>query len=355
MLSVRPGDFVFFYQMRVDEEKKERGFRGIYQIKSEPFFDTTDIDGISENSALGLSSRDKKIFGSCPKCSCNLSEKSHPDDRTKKRCVKCGAILAANILPNRILMEPVKLFYNETEGKEAVIDDNTAYIDSNYIKNNLWTVLFRKTYGAGRDRSINPILPEESHKLGFMLNDLYEELTDVCFTPYTRPDTAKEIIVPLLTHPNGELQIEAFLEAWLMQNIDKDLPVLKDYVGSHDLEYFANNMLYGIGGEKVDILTIHKDTTARTKVNVIELKKGRVDIKALKQVSDYTKWISQLIFGNDKKNNRKKVQPILIGHQFPKKFLQEAKGFPLETRPPVFLEYAVNESEQKIIFKKIDY
>ena len=135
-----------------------------------------------------------------------------------------------------------------------------------------------------------------------------------------------------------------------MKNMDGHVPVLDEFVTVDDLEYFANNVLYGIGGEKVDVLTLHKKGDVRYKANMIELKKGSLKKEDLKQVLDYTKWMSQLIFGDDSKESKRKIRPILIGFKATKSFLDYAKEIRFETKKPAILEYYVEENVIK--FKK---
>lgn len=312
LVTIRQNDLIIFYQMRKNETKYNRGFRGIFKVCSEPFFSFDDIFG-QENSIGDLGSKGKKVLGMCPYCNTNLSEKS--DIKTgKKFCKKCGKELDNHILPNRILIEPLVLYKDP-------IDDNTAYIDRNYIddnlKNNLpilWTMLFRKTSGEGRARSITHILPEEYKKLEKIFLDNCKVELNNNFNKYI-PINKQEIIIPLDTDEKGELKIEAFLEAWLMSKIKKEyIKGLTEIIGDgKDIEYFGNNVLYGIGGERVDILIIHNNGSERTKATVIELKKGNIQLKDIYQIKDYTKWMAQLIFGNDSKESISKIQPVLIG------------------------------------------
>ncbi|MEM0143723.1 MAG: hypothetical protein QXL94_07245 [Candidatus Parvarchaeum sp.] len=356
--ALRKGDIVFFYQKRIKEEKLDRGFRGIFKVKSEPFFDTADIDGVATSTG-SLGSANKKVLGKCPYCSSDISEGKRSERirvRLKNRrekekkvsvyyCKHCHRKLDFHILPNRVLIEPIALFANET-GSEAVIDDNTAYIDRNYIKENLpilWTMLFRKTYGRGRERSITHILPEEAHKLELIFNEKFTKIQLPKIMPYQKPATATPITIPLECNSDGELKIEALLEAWIMENIDKEIPVLKDIIGDvNQLEYFGNNVLYGIGGENVDVLCIHKVNNKRNKATVIELKKGSLKIKDVAQVLDYTKWMSQLIFGDDKKESKEKIQPVLIGFKADDKVVAYARKIKVETQKPILLIYKVD-------------
>jgi len=198
LVTLRIGDYVIFYQMRKEEAKFDRGFRGIFKVLSEPFFDSSDIEGLP-NSVGSLGSKDKKVLGKCPFCSTELSEEANAKTG-EKVCKKCGKILQHHILPNRVLIEPVKVYENP-------IDDNTAYIDRNFIKSDLpilWTMLFRKTSGAGRARSITHILPEEFRKLKKIFETNCEISKNIKFEPY-KPTNPIHIVIPLEMDSNAEL------------------------------------------------------------------------------------------------------------------------------------------------------
>ncbi len=347
LVTLRKGDLVIFYQMRKEEKKLDRGFRGIFRVISDPFFDDSDVDGLLiSNGSLG--SKDKKVLGKCPFCNVSLSDKQ--DIKTGiKYCVGCKKELENHILPNRVLIEPIKVFENP-------IDDNTAYIDRNFISEELpvlWTMLFRKTSGEGRARSITHILPEEYKKLEkiFETNCKVSEISN--FKPY-KPNNPKQIEIPLETNENGELKIEAFLEAWLMANIGKNyIKGFSEILGKNEeIEYFGNNVLYGIGGEKVDILIIYNNGKERTKAIVIELKKGNISKDDIKQIKDYTKWMSQLVFGDDSKESKLKIQPVLVGFKANQERINEARNLITDTQKPILLEYEVKDG--KIEFKKVE-
>tara|TARA_Y100000310_G_C20599258_1_gene772127 strand:+ start:106 stop:1308 length:1203 start_codon:yes stop_codon:yes gene_type:complete len=345
LVTLRKGDYIIFYQMRKDEAKFDRGFRGVFRVVSEPFFDENNIEGL-DSSIGSLGSKEKKVLGKCPHCGTNLSETAHAKTG-KKICKNCRKELDFHILPNRVLIEPIKLY-------EDPIDDNTAYIDRNFISEELpvlWTMLFRKTSGAGRARSITHILPEEYNKLIkiFETNCKVSETTN--FEPY-EPENKADIKIPLDTDEEGELKVEAFLEAWIMSKIGReDIEGLKEIIGNKDeIEYFGNNVLYGIGGEKVDVLVIKNNGTERTEAVVIELKKGAVTKKDLNQIRDYTKWMAQLVFGDDKGDSKLKIQPVLIGHRINEKIIKEAKKS-FDTKPPILMEYKIKD--KKIIFNRV--
>lgn len=334
LVTLRKGDYVIFYQMRKEEAKFDRGFRGIFKVVSGPFFDESDIDGL--NSSVGkLGSKDKKVLGKCPFCKTNLSENANAKTG-EKICRSCKKILHFHILPNRVLIEPIKVF-------EDPIDDNTAYIDRRYINKEipvLWTMLFRKTSGAGRARSITHILPEEYKKLVKIFEENCEVTKTTNFEPY-KPKNPVNIKIPLDTDEDGKLKIEAFLEAWLMSKIGREeIKGLSEVIGDEeDIEYFGNNVLYGIGGEKVDVLIIHNDGKKRTKAIVIELKKGKITKNDVKQIKDYTKWMAQLIFGDDSKESKLKIQPVLIGHKTDNKIKEMIRKLITDTQKPLLMEY----------------
>ena len=348
--AIRKGDLVFFYQMRRNEEKHLRGFRGVFQVISDSFFSDEDIDGVN-NSFGDLGSFNKKVLGKCPFCGTSISDKTKDVKKmingkkrkvTIKYCLKCGKELMFHILPNRVLIKPLVYYDNP-------IDDNTAYIDRDFIKKKgmLWTMLFRKTFGAGRERSITHILPEEAEKLLFMFKTLFKEKELDTFTPY-KPKNAQPIKIPLDTNDKGEVIIEAYLEAWIMENIDKNIPILRDVIGPvEEIEYFGNNVLYGIGGEKVDVLVLHKRGDERYKATVMELKKGKLKESDVKQIKDYTKWMAQLAFGDSTKDSKQKIQPTLIGFDTPQKIINFAKKFITETQPIIILNYRVEGNTLK--------
>lgn len=346
LITLRKGDYVVFYQMRKEEAKYDRGFRGIFRVMGEPFFDENNIDGL-DSSTGNLGSKDKKVLGRCPYCGTNLSEIAHAKTG-EKICRNCKKELDFHILPNRVLIEPIKLY-------EDPIDDNTAYIDRNFISEELpvlWTMLFRKTSGAGRARSITHILPEEYNKLVKIFEENCQVSETTNFEPY-KPKNKEEIKIPLDTDEKGELKVEAFLEAWLMSKIGKEeIKGLNEIIGDEEnIEYFGNNVLYGIGGEKVDVLIIQNDGEKRTKALVIELKKGKIIKKDIEQIKDYTKWMAQLIFGNDSGESKLKIQPILIGHEADEKIREKAKKLITDTQKPILMEYKIKDN--KIEFNKV--
>jgi hypothetical protein len=306
--NLRKGDTVFFYQRRIDEPRKERGFRGIYEVISDPFFDSIDVDW-----------GEYIVLGKCS-CGCYYSEKT---EEGEKKCPMCGrpADPKKHILPNRVLIRAREYF-------EKPVDDNTAYINhTNH--GSLWTMLFRKIFGPGRERSVTPILPEESEKLIRLLKRVNDRKTS-SFNSKPYPSSPKNFIkIELGDGP--KVPYENTLVAWMTRNIDKDFPVLKDVIGPREeLEFWGNHVLYGIGGEKVDLLCLHKKEY-RYKATVMELKMDVIDLKAINQISDYSYWIAQLSTANlsyPVKNFI--IQPVLIGYRAARNVLSMIRQMTIE-------------------------
>jgi hypothetical protein len=305
--ALRLGDLVIFYHRRIDEPPEERGFRGIFKIISEPFFDRTDLEWKENNKKF-------TVLGKCPYCKASFSEKEGKCPKCKKLLPTINGIPSHHILPNRILIEPLEYY-------ETPVDDNTAYIDVT-DEGILRTMLFRKIWGPGRERSISHLLPEELEKLIRLLKKVNNEKTGK-FEKEFYPKTEKEPI-EIKLGDGPMVKYESVLEAWMMENIDKDYETLREVIGSSkEIEYFGNNVLYGIGGEKSDILVTHMDENGvRFKATVIELKKEKITESAIDQVEKYAYWVGQLVTANyilSHEMHTLTLQPVVIGHEMSQK------------------------------------
>jgi hypothetical protein len=352
LMVLRKGDYVFFYQYRTNELKEDRGFRGVYKVLSCPFFDVSDVKGTGASKGL-------TVMGKCPTCGGPFSLKAGKEQRLgKRRCPACGDEHGNSILPNRVLIKTESYYLKP-------VDDNTAYI--NHTNHGmLWTMLFRKTFGAGRARSITHILPEETEKLLRLLKRLNRQgpIRKYGFKPYTTLNNANKKAIKLELGKGPKVNYESKLEDWFMKNIDKKRPVLKEIIGDiRELNYFGNNVLYGIGGEKVDVLCLHNKNGKRYKATVFELKKDGVTKKALEQINDYSYWVAQLATAYlEYKVKKFEIQPVLIGNGTSKISINDIKRsgeqkieFPLEpickvtVRKPIVLEYNLKDND--IFFK----
>jgi len=354
LMALRKGDYVFFYQYRTDETKEERGFRGVYKVLSNPFFDESDVRGIGVSKGL-------TVKGKCPVCGTPFSLKAGKEQRLgKRRCPNCGDEHGNPILPNRVLIDTEEYYINP-------VDDNTAYI--NHTNHGmLWTMLFRKTFGAGRARSITHILPEETEKLIRLLKRLNSNgpLKEHGFKPYTTVQNVNKSAIKLALGNGPKVLYESKLEAWFMKNADKNRPVLADIIGDvKELDYFGNNVLYGIGGEKVDVLCLHSIGGKRYKATVFELKKDNVTKKALEQINDYSYWVAQLATAYLEYPIKKfEIQPVLIGNGTSQRSVNDIKGveerkieLPLKpicevtVKKPIVLDYILEDND--IFFERL--
>lgn len=337
LLATRPGDFVFFYQRRVDEGPKDRGFRGVYRVAGPPFVDESTVD-----------SGQSRVLGQCPACRARVSEKATEteDGSASAICPKCRTVLdpTQHILPNRLPLELVTYF-------PEPVDDNSAYIDRT-DPGTLWTLIFRKQWGPGRERSINHMLPEEAAKIRRLLARVNpSKLTEPPpGFPAGYPKT-KTSPLPFEIPKRAPFSVESILYAWMNQNIDSNDRTVRSLLGpSSQIEYFGNQVLYGIGGDTADYLVLHSkrrgeqnpfDSTGQASVDrdiveqdgrfaitVIEIKKEEVDLDTLNQVDRYAYYVGQVASANGLPHPpaRLLVRPILLGFGAEASLLREVKS-----------------------------
>ena len=322
LANVQTGVRVFFYRRRIDEPPEGRGFIGEWEALGTPF---EDLQTVIAYGTL-------KILGCCPICGCPISKLTD----SKPCCENCGASLAGHILPLRF---PIK----QVHAYSRYLDDNTAYVDIT-DDGRLSTLIFRKVYGAGRERSVNPILPEEAEKLRRLLQRVgkgsINNNNQVHFplvSPHKPPATTRSLdyyidfsqkfpldgkgqtlLYDVKTH---ELVYETVLEFWLMKELANNpfqLLSALEIPTNEQLEWFANQVLFGIGGEKSDVLLLMRNKAGqRCRAVVIELKKDAVDSQSLEQVKSYAYWIAQLATAQVQNAIQRpfEITPIAIGRR----------------------------------------
>ncbi len=347
LMNIREGDLAFFYLMYSNknnllwpENNFESGYYGIYKIKSKPFFDERDVEGKEQFEG-------QLIFG-------------NPNSDVYKKAI--GQEKRPLILPIRMTIEPMEnLSYAEH------VDDTTAYVDKT-DEGQLWTLLFKKINKAGQARGITPLLPEEASKIARLLfkanqiklSDKVDLLSDIKSHGYPyKPE--KFVTTDLEPAPNDPeaVRIENMLVAWIMEHLDETVPVLNDLVGKkEDLEFHGNHIQYGIAGDTVDILLLHRrkinGIEYRYKATVIEVKKDRINEDNVDQALRYTKWIAQLVTFN----NVSAIQPVVIGKQPNTRQIDKIKTKIKNLnergiRTPIFLEYKLHGT-RTISFEKFE-
>jgi hypothetical protein len=122
-----------------------------------------------------------------------------------------------------------------------------------------------------------------------------------------------------LYHPDGRVLYETILEFWMVQKLKqnpKELMNLFQIPENENVEWFANQVLFGIGGEKSDIIVLTKnENSIRCRALVIELKRDIIDKKACEQIKKYAYWIAQLVSSQVRTTNPFTITPIIIGYR----------------------------------------
>jgi hypothetical protein len=320
LANVQPGVKVFFYRRRIDEPPEGRGFLGEWEAADYPY----------EDLQTTLTYNNLKILGCCPHCNCPVSTLKE----SKPRCENCGKDLEGHILPLRFPLKPAHLY-------SRYLDDNTAYVDIT-DEGRLSTLIFRKVYGKGRERSVNPILPEEAEKLRRLLARVAREnknqqipsfassspqISGHGLNHYLNFSNSFSLLLegkgysPLYDTASGEVIYETILEFWLVSKLRWDPSSILEKLSippDEQLEWFANQVLFGIGGEKSDVLLLLRNAAGeRCRAIVIELKKGAVNLKSLEQIKSYAYWIAQLVTAQVQSSVQRpfRIMPVIIGHR----------------------------------------
>ncbi|MCS6989514.1 MAG: EVE domain-containing protein [Chloroherpetonaceae bacterium] len=289
LCCLRIGDRIFFYETN-------RGFHGIYRVRSLPFTDETRFGSVGADA------------------------------------------------PYRVLIEPLHYFPNPVSELRVLGLKNSA--------NELRSLFYKKALQRGK--AITHLFPEEERKLTELLlkaNDGEAKLAVSLYEPHDKPP----ITFDLEPSENGEVKYEKILEGWLMQHIDKpefkcDL-FLRDL---NDIETFANYVPTNIAGGNIDVIVYHKramnGVEMRYKISVIELKKGKIDESAVIEIEEYVKWAGEHLANNDVEM----VQPVLIGKKVNERAIARCKCYGISGRKPILIEYAILPNYQ-ISFSRKDY
>lgn len=286
ILTTRPGDMVFFYENGV-------GFHGVYNIKGQPFFDSTPIGVIWSQWPI----------------------------RVETDCVA-------------YFNKPVPESYAFSS------TDNEA---------RFWTWFYRKLQGA---RGLNTINPEAAELLIELLLKVNGDasMPPVSIMPYNS-NHKLEIVLPIGHGP--KVSLEVLLKAYLMKHLtDSNRSDLADFIGDPDsIEWFANEVPYHVSGKSIDILLYHHSTYSgisfRSKYSVIELKRDRSSPEDVTQVIEYSKWVTSRMAGGDPEM----VQPIIIAHSFPQDVMLKACHSEFSRKSVRLVEYLIENDD--ITFRRL--
>ena len=310
LMNIKIGDLVFFYMMTIKDrafklqdenifDELEQGYYGVFEVDGRPFYSDREIKG---SYPFG----NYYIFGS--------DTNPHYSNFT---ITTQNETFPPKVLFGRIPIKPIE-HYEEDLGNKFV-DDNQAYIDKT-DEGTLSTLLFKKIKRAGEERSVTPILPEEASKIARLIFKQKKKNfpLNIDANNFVRnDDVSKEIQLDLSSGDGVSLDLEYMLEAYMLFSLNNDKPLvgLESIIGDPDeIEFCGNQIQYGISGNKVDILLLHRkelggSTNYRFRSTVFELKKDDIKKEDILQIIDYQKWIAQLTTFN----NLKAIQPVLIG------------------------------------------
>jgi len=366
LMNVKTGDLVYFYMQTKTGRKLfelqnngftplEQGYYGVFKVAGKPF--------ISEDEVRGeYPFENYYIFGSV----------NNPNYNNYERTVsnRQGTVqIKPRLLPVRIPIKPIKDYYHL---ENRFVDDNQAYIDKT-DEGSLSTLLFKKIKRIGEERSITPILPEEASKIARLIfkQEKQNFPLNISSNLVRNNDESKEVRLILSSSDGNALDSEAMLEAYILSalNNDKELGELSEIIGDYsEIEFCGNQVQYGISGNKVDVLLLHRkalggNTSYRHKATVMELKKDAIKKDDVAQIIDYQKWVAQLTTHN----NLKAIKPILIGKkpssrmansskEAIKNDLEKIKGLGISA--PVFFEYTLKIDNRRniteVVFNKYD-
>lgn len=323
---VREGDRIFFYEV-------DKGFHGVYKAVSTPFIDKDEIPG--QHGVYLFGSRDNPHF-----------------------------VRNSLILPNRVLIRPepyLEKTVNEwRSAARSAFGRFTSAID-------LRSIFYKKALGRGK--SITHLFPQEEKKLTDLLLKVNNGIAgpEPDSDPY-QPAHREQIRFDLRPTESGEVKYEKILEGWIIQNIDNPLAGMGVFLGDvTDIQSFANYVPVSIAGGNLDVLVLHGRQGAREtdKITIIELKKGAVADRDIKQLEDYVRWsaenLTKVITERADRteisahSRIEMIQPVLIGKHIADSALRRCGQYAFGSQSPILVTYTVNSDAYTVGFQVVGY
>jgi len=338
VLSTREGDLVFF-QLTDKDPRPENDNSNIPKSDyEEKYWDLLDpegreIEGDSDNGFIGLF----KITGS-------------PFFDKRKIKVTDEAVVEDSI-PIRVPIEPIRFY------PVPVTEDRAFNLEPG--DSELWNPKFRKA--LWNPKSLTSISPNESKLLTDLIyknNDFSHNLESKSYpgddsnkisinkrldqtAEGCKPDTIQDVSLDDIPFVSGKkFRTEKALEAWLMENFDKNNSDLIDVFGPREeIEWFTNYVPYGMEGSNIDALSYHERDGITYKISVVELKRTKKE-GVVDQVMGYSRWVSKYLADDDDFM----VQPIVIANDFDEKDKKKARN-QYRKRKPKLVEYRIEDEE----------
>jgi hypothetical protein len=321
LMGTRPNDLVFFYESK-------RGFHGVYQIVSPPFFDPQEIRGVGEHS--------ENVVGAD--------------------------------LPFRLLIRCLDYFPEPVP--EDLIFSNATY------ERIFWILFYRKIQGPRGCITIDPDATRALMELLIKVNGPPVELET---SPFYYSNELGGLQVPLSVDPDIEevqelevpflqtlevpltvgthVRLEDFLRGWLVGHLDGGYADLTRIFGprSH-IEWFANNVPYHVARRNIDLLIFHRtpigeliDPPLRYRYSVVELKRDRADPETVDQVIGYSNWVAKRLANGEVDI----VRPYIIAYRFRQATIERARSVGFNRGGIQLVRYEVTD-DKSIEFHELE-
>jgi hypothetical protein len=321
--GTRPNDLVFFYESR-------RGFHGVYQIISLPFFDPQDIYGVGEFS-------DHKVGADLP----------------FRLPIRCLDYFPEPVPEDLIFSTPAYertfwiLFYRKIQGPRGCVT-----IDPEATRTLLELLI--KVNGPPQDHSFSPFYFDsefDAYHIPFPPDEIHLEEDNGEGT-----HSLQMLDFPLV--PGAPVPLEDHLRGWLLSHLDTGHPDLRRIFGpeSH-IEWFANNVPYHVARRNIDLLVYHRtpvgqliDPPFRYRYSVVELKRGWADPEHVDQVVGYAKWVANRLADGEVDI----VRPHIIARRFRPETTERAKSVRFNRSGIRLTSYEV-KGEDQIAFNEVQF
>lgn len=200
-------------------------------------------------------------------------------------------------------------------------------INNPYMKNHLWNIIGKKV--AGKSRATSPITGDE---MEFLIQSLIA-VNNNCFKyepNYQVVDVENELAFDFTRQYDGhiprqiaeykfspisvldgvavkyEKSLEGILNCCFRDKNKKTISQLS--INIDNVNWYANYLPYGLEGSEIDYMVMESvDGINTSRIDVIELMSGIIDVDHINRCLQYSKWVSSSLT-----NDNNIVRPILI-------------------------------------------
>lgn len=317
--GTRPGDLVFFYERR-------RGFHGVYQVVSLPFFDPQEVLGVGEFSQHKVGA---DVPFRLPITCVDYFPEPVPED-----------LIFSTPTYERIFWIP---FYRKIQGPRGCVT-----IDPEATRTLLELLI--KLNGPPQEKQAQPFyydsdfdgiqIPFASDSIG--LNS--DETGDFIQIPQLQ-------LLNLSLTPKQPVPLEAHLRGWLVSHLDNPSQTdLRRLFGpTAHIEWFANNVPFHVSQRHIDLLIYHKtplgeliDPPLRYRYSVVELKREQSKPEDVDQLMGYVKWVANRLADGEVDI----VRPYIIAQDFYSQTIERANSIKFNRAGIKLIRYEVTGEDQ---------